>query len=108
MKTPQTAKRVATPLFALLAILALPSCDVDKVEDGKMPEIDVDAEPGELPEVEVTDEGEMPSVDVDAEGGELPEFEVEGPDVEVGSKEVEVEVPTVDIEMPDEDDDEEE
>ena len=54
--------------------------------------------------VEKTQEGEMPDVEVSAEGGQLPEYEVETPEVDVGTKTVEVEVPTAKVEMPDDPD----
>ena len=50
--------------------------------------------------VDQTKEGEMPDVDVNASGGQLPEFDVEGPSVNVGSENRTVEVPTVDIDPP--------
>lgn len=54
--------------------------------------------------VEQTEEGKLPDVDVKAEAGELPKYEVETPEVDVGTKKVEVEVPTATVEMPDEPD----
>lgn len=53
-------------------------------------------------EVEKTQEGEMP--DVEVSGGQVPKYDVDGPDVEVGTKKKEVTVPTVDVDMPDDDD----
>ena len=97
-----------TKLFAISGVaLALTACDVNKTEEGDLPDVEVDG--GEVPEYEVVkkEDGEMPSVDV--EGGEMPEYDVETADVEVGTetKEVEVTVPEVDVEMPEEDDDDE-
>lgn len=66
---------VTTALIAV-ATLGLAACDVDQ-----------------------TEEGSLPDVDVDADGGNLPEYDVEGPEVETGT--TTVEVPTVDIEGPD-------
>lgn len=54
--------------------------------------------------VEQTEEGRLPDVDVQADGGKLPKYEVETPEVEVGTKTVEVEVPTATVEMPDDPD----
>lgn len=54
--------------------------------------------------VEQTEEGKLPDVEVKAEGGELPKYEVETPEVDVGTKTVEVEVPTATVEMPDDPD----
>ena len=53
-------------------------------------------------DVDQTQEGEMPDVDVNASGGQLPEFNVEGPTVNVGTENKTVEVPTVDVDVPDE------
>ncbi|HSN70960.1 MAG TPA: hypothetical protein VLT59_05600, partial [Steroidobacteraceae bacterium] len=59
---------------------------------------------GNLPEYEVrqTEEGRAPDIDVDAEGGRLPEYDVETPDVDVGTEEKTITVPDVDVTMPDE------
>ena len=54
-------------------------------------------------DVDQTKEGEMPDVDVNASGGQLPEFNVEGPEVNVGTENKTVQVPTVDVDVPDED-----
>ena len=53
-------------------------------------------------DVDQTKEGEMPDVDVNASGGQLPEFNVEGPEVNVGTENKTVTVPTVDVDVPDE------
>lgn len=50
-------------------------------------------------EVEQTREGRLPDVDVDVDGGEMPEFDVETADVEVGKKKVDIKVPDVDVDM---------
>lgn len=63
-------------LPVLFAAAALTACDVDKVEDGNMPEVEVKGE------------------------AKLPEYDVDGPEVEVGKKKVEMEVPTIDINAP--------
>lgn len=72
-----------------------------------MPQVDVQGDPGNMPEYEVTktEEGEMPSVDVDAESGELPEVDVEGPDIDLGTEPITVPVPDIDIDIPDETED---
>ncbi len=54
--------------------------------------------------VEKTQEGELPDVEVKADGGQLPKYDVETPEVELGTKKVEVEVPTATVEMPDDPD----
>ena len=51
-------------------------------------------------DVDQTKEGELPDVDVNATGGELPEFNVEGPEVNVGTENKTVEVPTIDVDVP--------
>ena len=57
-------------------------------------------------DVDQTKEGDIPEVDVNASGGQLPEFNVEGPDVNVGTENKTVEVPTVDVDVPDENENE--
>ena len=37
-------------------------------------------------DVDRTQEGELPDVDVNASGGEMPEYNVQGPDVDVPSE----------------------
>ena len=53
-------------------------------------------------DVDQTKEGNLPDVDVNATGGELPEFNVEGPSVNVGTENTVVQTPTVDVDVPDE------
>lgn len=55
-----------------------------------------------------TEEGELPDVDVTAEGGQMPEYDVETADVDVGTRQEQVTVPDVDVTMPDEQPDQEE
>ncbi|SDS55557.1 hypothetical protein SAMN05216421_1739 [Halopseudomonas xinjiangensis] len=52
-------------------------------------------------DVEQTEEGSMPDVDVSAEGGNMPEYDVDAADVDVGTREKTVTVPDVDVTMPD-------
>ena len=47
--------------------------------------------------VEREQAGELPDVDVDVEPGQLPEYEVEGPEVEIGTEEKTITVPDVDV-----------
>ncbi len=54
--------------------------------------------------VDQTEEAELPDVDVSADGGNVPEFDVDTADVDVGSEEVTVDVPTVDVDMPEDQD----
>jgi hypothetical protein len=51
-------------------------------------------------DVDQTKEGELPDVDVNATGGQLPEFEVEGPTVNVGTENKTIQVPTIDVDVP--------
>jgi hypothetical protein len=53
--------------------------------------------------VRQTEEGELPDVDVSAEGGKVPEYDVDAADVDVGTEKKEVTVPDVDVNMPGED-----
>lgn len=100
------SKRWITALTLPAAALAFTACDIDKIEDGEMPDVDVQVEEGNLPDYEVikTEDGKMPKVDVDVEGGKLPKYDVEGPDVDVKTKKIEVEVPDVDVTLPKDDD----
>jgi hypothetical protein len=94
-------------LSALLALPLITGCEVDVEEEGKMPSVDVDADPGRMPEYEVekTQEGRLPSVDMDAEPGRMPEVDVRGPDVDVGTQPLTIPVPDVDVELPQEEED---
>jgi hypothetical protein len=47
--------------------------------------------------VKQTEEGEMPDVDVDAKGGKLPEYDVDAADVDVKTEERTIKVPDVDV-----------
>lgn len=78
-----------------LFLFTLPSCDVDKVESGELPEvdIDVDAEAGELPEYDV----DWADVDV-----RTTTKTVQVPKVRVVMEEETVEVPVVDVDWPNE------
>jgi hypothetical protein len=69
-------------VFVGASLLTFGACDVDKTKDG-----------------------EMPDVDVNATGGQLPEYNVEGPTVNVGTENKTVQVPTVDVDAPDDDGD---
>jgi hypothetical protein len=98
---PNNRTMKTTGILACLATaFALAACDVEQTQEGELPDVNVDAEPGRLPEFEQTQEGRLPDVDVDvAEGGQLPEFDVDGPDVDVSTREEQVEVPTgIDVE----------
>lgn len=92
-------KTIPTTIAAIMMAMTMSACEVEKTQEGELPE--VSAEGGQMPDYEVTQtqEGELP--DVDVSGGEMPEYDVETPDVEVGTEQREVSVPTVDIQMPD-------
>ena len=47
--------------------------------------------------VDKTEEGEAPELDVDADAGQLPEYDVDTADVNVGTETTEVTVPEVDV-----------
>lgn len=74
--------RLLLPLLLASSALALSGCDVEQ-----------------------TEEGEMPDVDVEAEGGNLPEYDVDTPDVDVGTEERTITVPDVDVNPPEEEGD---
>ena len=94
-------KKIITASVIALS-LGLTACDVNVEEEGKLPDVEVSGDAGQMPEYEInqTQEGEMPDVDVDFEGGNLPEVDVETPDVDVTMEKETVKVPNVDVEMP--------
>ena len=83
-------------LLTCMAVAALIGCDVDKTQEGRMPE------------VEVTDEGQLPKYDVDGPevevGTTTKEVEVPDVDVDVHTEKKQMEVPTVDVKPPTDDD----
>jgi hypothetical protein len=98
--------RYTTILLCATALLLIGGCDVDVEDKGKLPDVDVKGDAGQLPkyDVEKTQEGRLPDVDVDAEPGRMPKVDVQGPDVDVGTKPVTVPVPDVNVDMPNEQD----
>lgn len=50
--------------------------------------------------VRQTEEGKLPDVDVSAEGGKVPEYDVDAADVDVTTEKREVTVPDIDVTMP--------
>ncbi len=54
-------------------------------------------------DVDQTKEGDLPEVEVNASGGQMPEFDVDGPTVNVGTENKTIEVPTVDVDAPEDD-----
>ena len=84
---------ILLPVVALLVVVST-GCSVEKKEAGEAPDVDVNVEPGKLPEYEV----EGPKVDVGTE-----EKEVTVPKVEVTEEKETIEVPDVDVEPPTDD-----
>lgn len=70
----------AIKLFALVLFIAvaLVGCTVEKTQEGKLPEVDVD---------------------VDAKAGQLPKYDVDAPDVDVSMEEKTIKVPDVDVDV---------
>jgi hypothetical protein len=98
-------RNVLTLIAASSLLIGLAGCDVEVEEEGRLPEMDIQTEPGQLPEYEVeqTQEGRLPETDVEVEQeGRLPEVDVQTPDVEVERDTVEVPVPDVDVIPPEE------
>lgn len=71
--------KTAVMAVALTSALALTACNVEKTQEGELP-------------------------DVAVEGGALPAYDVETPEVNVETKTVPVEVPVIDVETADEPD----
>jgi hypothetical protein len=107
----RSTKLASLSVMAAVAMTGAVACDIDQTREGKMPDVDVQADAGRLPEYEVrkTREGRMPEVDVDVEAGRAPRYDVDAPDVDVDVEEKTFEVPypdvDVDVDMPDEEDD---
>ncbi len=66
--------KVVVRALGIVAILSASACDVDQTKEGSMPE-----------------------VEVNASGGQMPEFDVDAPTVNVGTETKTIEVPTVDV-----------
>lgn len=69
--------KVFVLLMALLAVVATGACRVRQTQEGKMPD-----------------------VNVSAEGGQVPKYDVDAPDVDVTTEKREVTVPKVDVHVP--------
>lgn len=89
--------KTAALAVALGSVLSLSACNVEKTQEGELPEVDVSAESGQLPEYEV----ETADVDVTTKQATV---EVPDVDVDVSTKETTVPVPDVDVKMPEEND----
>jgi hypothetical protein len=68
-------KKILGALLAPVLAFGLAACDVDKTEEGELP-------------------------DVDVEGGNLPEYDVKGPDVDVKADTTMVITPDIDVKPP--------
>lgn len=104
MRKPTTMRLLMAALvFLPVLALTLTACEIQKTQEGELPDVDVDAEGGQLPkydvDVEKTQEGKMPDVDVDAEGGQLPKYDVDPAEVEIGIEKKPVTVPDVDVDV---------
>lgn len=120
MKFTQVLSSSRTPIGLFFIALVAVACDVDQTQEGEMPDVDVSADAGNLPEYEIvqTEEGDMPDVDVDTDAGRLPSFDVDWADVsinmteetitvpklEVVMEEETISVPVIDVDMPNDDD----
>ncbi len=71
---------VVVRALGIVAFLSASACDVDQ-----------------------TKEGSLPDVEVNASGGQIPEFDVDAPSVNVGTETRTIEVPTVDVDAPKDD-----
>jgi hypothetical protein len=87
----------AALVVALGSVLSLSACNVEKTEEGALPDVDVDANAGKMPAYDV----ETADVDV---GTKPAEVSVPDVDVDVSSKPATVAVPDVDVNMPNEND----
>jgi len=72
--------KVIIRALGIAAFLSTSACDVDQTKEGKLPE-----------------------VEVNASGGQMPEFDVDAPTVNVGTEKKTIEVLTVKIDGPKDD-----
>lgn len=86
-----------TPLVIALLMSTLSACDVDKTQEGEMPEVDVDVKEGQMPKYDV----DAPDVDVSTKEKEV---KVPDVDVDVDMEKKTITVPDVDVDMPADDD----
>jgi hypothetical protein len=77
----------------LMALFLQASCNVEKTEDGKLPDVNVEVESGKLPDYDV----DVADVDI-----ETKEKTIEVPKVVM--EEVVIEVPSVGVDMPNDQD----
>jgi hypothetical protein len=90
-KSKHTLKRLlAVPLTVLL--VAMTGCRIEREQAGEAPEVNVDVEPGQLPEYDIQ------GPDVNVQTTEQP---VTVPEVDIDQREETIEVPTtIDIDPP--------
>lgn len=88
-------KKVMSGLLIPVFGLCMLGCEVDQTREGRLPDVDVDVEGGQMPEFDVE------TADVEVERKKV-DLTVPDVDVDVGTKEAEITVPDVDIIMPDE------
>lgn len=91
MRSQKLKLKKLVPLTALLLVLPLAACRVEQEESGSLPDVDVDVEPGSLPEYDV----QGPDVNVG-----VTERTVTVPRVTVVQEEETVEVPYIDVSVP--------
>ena len=111
---PRLTRFAAAGILPLFLAFGLAACDVEQTEEGDAPDVDIEAQSGQLPEYEQTQEGKLPEVDVNVEPGKLPKYDIDAPDVHVSlekrtvtvpkvivvSEEEEVTIPHIDIDFP--------
>lgn len=90
--------KAGLPLIAVGALFAT-GCEVDQTQEARLPDVEMRADAGKLPNYDIVkkEDGRLPDVDVDVKGGQLPKYDIDGPSVSVGEKEVDVTVPDVDV-----------
>ena len=91
MKYQQKSFRKFVPLAFLLLLIPLSSCQVEKEQAADLPDVDVDVDPGQLPEYDI----KGPDVNVG-----VTERTVTVPKVVVIQEEETVKVPYVDVDVP--------
>ncbi|PSN12973.1 hypothetical protein C7293_17865 [filamentous cyanobacterium CCT1] len=89
LRTPRPKQII--PLFILLMVMPLGACRVEQEETGSLPDVNVDVEPGNLPEYDI----EGPDVNVG-----VTERTVTVPRVVVVQEEETVQVPYIDVDLP--------
>lgn len=87
--------KFASLLIVAASALSLSACKVEKTDSGSLPDVDVQAKGGDLPNYDV----QTADVDVGTQPATVPVPDV---DVDVNTKQATVPVPDVDITMPSE------